>query len=113
MIAMNPRQYKKLCKKAKEILISGGMSEKHFSKDWENCHGKYILCWGVDYGPDYFGECDWNPAWHVLSTDVTDDTTIYSESGSDFSNCPIKTPDVLRHARQMANRNDFSVGRWL
>lgn len=107
---MKPRQYKKLCKKAKDILVGGGLDEDWFSveDEYREVDGKtqWFRCWGLNTGPDYWGECDWFDAWFILSDRVAIDTADWESCTGDDSDRPYKTSitdtiGILRHGRLM------------
>ncbi|WP_422452240.1 hypothetical protein [Endozoicomonas sp. ALC066] len=107
---MKPRQYKKLCKKAMEILVAGGSKAEHFSQEEDSLvhEGRthWFMCWGLNTGPDYYGECDWYDAWFLLCQQVIDSTADFEScTGSDDDN-PYHTSirgtiNTLRHGRVM------------
>lgn len=66
----------------------------------------WFQCWGFNTGPDYYGECDWFPAWFILSDRVAIDTADFESCVGDDSDNPYKTSitdtkGILRHGRLM------------
>jgi hypothetical protein len=107
---MKTRQYKKLCKKAMEILVTGGMNQEDFYQG-EDCltyKGKthWLKCWGLETGPDYFGECDWFDAWYILTERVAINTADFESCTGSDEDDPWRTSvtgtiNILRHGRLM------------
>lgn len=108
---MKPRQYKKLCKKAMQLLVAQGMSQDSFSIESEsvkhNDRNQWFVCWGLNTGPDYFGECDWYDAWFILSDQVAVATADFDScTGADDDN-PFLTSirdtiSILKYGRELA-----------
>ncbi|WP_444914669.1 hypothetical protein [Microbulbifer sp. TRSA007] len=100
---MKARQYKKLCKKARALLIALGEPIDAFSQEYE--HMGRLECayvWGINTGPDYSGEYDWWDAWYILSNQVADKTATWEEHEENPYRTSITgTIGILRYARQM------------
>lgn len=75
---MKARQYKKLCKKAMELLVAMGADRNNFSEDCKDVvhRGKTLwpVVFGLNTGPDFDGEYDWHPAWTLLHENVINET---------------------------------------
>ncbi|MCO1336205.1 hypothetical protein MO867_17890 [Microbulbifer sp. OS29] len=104
---MKARQYKKLCKKARTLLIALGESAFKFYEEYDyvmDCgHLKSAYVWGVYEAPDYFGESEWYSAWNLLDQRVADETANWGPEEQNPYRTSIKgTIRVLSYARTLA-----------
>ncbi|WP_445362068.1 hypothetical protein ACJJIQ_00110 (plasmid) [Microbulbifer sp. ANSA003] len=90
---MKRRQFKKLCKKARVLLIALGEPAGDFSKrnTFIGRHG-FAYAWGINNGPE------WYDAWFVLSQLIADETATWSE----YETNPYPTSiGIFRYAQKL------------
>lgn len=108
---MKTRQYKKLCKKAMQILVTLGYGVSQFSVE-ESLHSHrgvqhWPKVWGLNTGPDHYGEYDWFDAWFHLCNWVAAETADWeSYHGHDDDPSPYEksirgTRNILDYCKKL------------